>query len=232
MKSETGCLICGEELVYSTEATPKTCYYCGKTFESFESCAKGHFVCNECHSKDALSFVTDYCLTTENTDPVSMAADIMKHPSVKMHGPEHHYIVPAVLLTSYYKRINNPELLESALEKARKRSGDVKGGFCGYFGACGAGVGTGITMSIITGATPVSHEGFKLANEMTSRSLHVIAENGGPRCCKRDTFIAIKEAMNFMNENLGTDYIPDTEVSCEFYRFNNECKLTDCIFYQ
>ena len=31
-----------------------------------------------------------------------MAIEIMKSPMINMHGPEHHFLVPAVLITSYY----------------------------------------------------------------------------------------------------------------------------------
>ena len=38
------------------------------------------------------------------------------------------------------------------------RATDIKGGFCGFYGNCGAAVGTGIYVSIITGATPLTRE--------------------------------------------------------------------------
>jgi hypothetical protein len=31
-----------------------------------------------------------------------MALNLMKNPQIKMHGPEHHFLVPAVLLAAYY----------------------------------------------------------------------------------------------------------------------------------
>ncbi|VUT25840.1 MAG: hypothetical protein MOIL_01256 [Candidatus Methanolliviera sp. GoM_oil] len=55
------------------------------------------------------------------------------------------------------------------------------GGFCGYHGDCGAAVGTGIFISLITDATPLSKHEWKLSNLMTAKSLLSIANHGGPR---------------------------------------------------
>lgn len=228
---KNGCMICGEDLVYHTDNKDYKCHYCGETFSARESCEAGHYVCDTCHSKDAKSFIIDFCLGSQSEDPLELSRDIMKHPSIKMHGPEHHFIVPAVLLTTYYNKTGETKKLDSSLKTALKRSGDVKGGFCGFHGACGAAIGAGIFASIITNATPVSERGFKLSNELTAGALTKIAAHGGPRCCKRDTFLAIKDGMKFLNEKFGLDYEIDTETTCEFYRFNNECKTVDCVFY-
>ena len=57
-------------------------------------------------------------------------------------------------------------------------------------------MGTGIFISLITDATPLSKEDWGLANRMTAASLNTIAEHGGPRCCKRDSFLAIMDAIH------------------------------------
>ena len=91
------------------------------------------------------------------------------------------------------------------IAKARQRAEHVLGGFCGFYGNCGAAVGTGIFMSLITDATPLSHEEWRLSNLMTARSLLTIAHAGGPRCCKRNSFLAIAEAVRFAQERFGVE---------------------------
>ena len=45
-------------------------------------------------------------------------------------------------------------------------------------------------ISIISGATPLKNEPWGLANKMTSKALDAIGSIGGPRWCKRDSYMA------------------------------------------
>jgi hypothetical protein len=115
----------------------------------------------------------------------------MKNPQIKMHGPEHHFLVPAVLFTAYQNQTGEKDGRRSKLEIIRNRAELVKGGFCGTHGTCGAAIGAGIFCSVITDTTPLSTDTWRLSNKITAHCLISIAEHGGPRCCKRDTFISI-----------------------------------------
>ena len=87
-------------------------------------------------------------------------------------------------------------------------------------------------MSVITEATPLTEESWGLANEMTGHVLVSIGKNGGPRCCKRNTFIAIVEASKVVEERLGVklyDY-EDDMVKCEFKKYNKQCIGKRCPF--
>ena len=231
MESKTGCLVCGKELIYTDASEKMNCQYCHQTFESNVKCIDGHFICDTCHSAPTVEIIQNFCNTTDLTDPLEIAVTLMKHPSVKMHGPEHHYLVPASLLTAYYNHLNDQLQKETKLKKASKRAKNVLGGFCGYYGTCGAAVGTGIFISLITDATPLSKEEWKLSNLMTSQSLEIIAKNGGPRCCKRNTFLAIQEASNFLTEHFDVKLELNKNIICEFNSMNKECKKNDCLFF-
>ena len=149
-----------------------------------------------------------------------------------MHGPEHHFLVPAVLLTAYYNTLRISEnRRREGLKKARERAEKVLGGFCGFYGDCGAAVGTGIMISVITGATPLSKQEWRLCNLMTAKSLLTIANHGGPRCCKRNSFLAIAEAVQFLKEYLGTTVPVNTTFLCEFSSLNKECLAEECPFH-
>lgn len=225
------CLICKEEVLYEKESKPRTCYYCRETYESSIICKNGHYVCDSCHSSYAVTVITNYCLNTTSTSPLHMALDLMKHPSVNMHGPEHHYLVPAVLTTAFVIKNSNQEILVKLLKEAQKRSRNILGGFCGFYGACGAGVGCGIYASLILQASPLSENEWGLCNLMTSKALESISKPGGPRCCKRDTFLAIESAISFTKEYLNTDLDAYPDLICTFSSLNKECLIDKCKFH-
>jgi hypothetical protein len=180
----------------------------------------------------ANDLIERFTIGSASKDPVRMAITLMKGPAVKMHGPEHHFLVPAVLLSAYYNVKAEPAKKEAGIRKARQRAEKVLGGFCGFYGNCGAAVGTGIFMSIMTDATPLSQREWRLSNLMCADSLHAIADSGGPRCCKRDSFLAILEALRFVKEQFRTEMGtgPDA-VKCEFHHLNKECRKAECRFY-
>jgi len=226
-----GCFLCAEELVYSQSYGEKTCYYCGELFSSNVCCPNNHFVCDSCHSSSAKDLIAKTCMQSTATDPIELANILMKSPQVKMHGPEHHFLVPAVLLTAYYNSKGDLANKSSAILIAQKRAETVPGGYCGTHGNCGAAVGTGIFISIITGSTPLAEEEWKLSNEMTGHSLLAIAKQGGPRCCKRDSFTAIQTAIDYLEKHFNID-LPKNEISCSFSHMNKQCKFSDCQYYQ
>jgi hypothetical protein len=227
---KSGCLICGKNLQYSQMARTLQCEICGREFESAAVCEGGHFVCDQCHAGAGLSSISTLAMETESGNPVAIANKMMKNPLVNMHGPEHHYLVVAALLAAYKNSGGQTDLAE-ALTAARQRAEKVPGGICGHWGCCGAAIGSGIFVSLITGASPMSVEEWRLANSMTSQSLSAIAANGGPRCCKRDTYLAIITAAAFVKEHLGTDMEVSELVLCPFYKANSSCRKRACPFY-
>ena len=64
---------------------------------------------------------------------------------------------------------------------------------------------------------------------MTAKSLEGIAEIGGPRCCKRDSFLSILAAIDFVKDNFGVE-MEKPEVVCRFSAQNNQCIGKRCPF--
>ncbi len=231
MTHQSGCLICGEDLVYFQGLRTFSCAICGGEFEGDASCGRGHYVCNACHSGNANDWIEGYCMHSTATNPVEIAMTLMHSPKVKMHGPEHHFLVPAVLLTAYYNVRGDNGAKKKKLRQARKRGENVLGGFCGFYGACGAGVGTGIFISLMTDSTPLSEKGWRLSNLMTAQSLEQIACHGGPRCCKRDTFLALQSAQVFLEQNFDVSLPISEPIMCGFSDMNKECLEGACPYY-
>ena len=150
-------------------------------------------------SRPANDFIEQYCAVTDEADPLAMALTLMRNPSLKMHGPEHHFLVSAVLITAWCIERENRDRTPLLLAEARFRAEDTRGDFCGKHGGCGAAMGAGIAYSIITGSSPLSAQEWRLANLMAATCLTAVAETGGPRCCKRDAFLSIMTAVEFLN---------------------------------
>jgi hypothetical protein len=226
-----GCAVCGKELVYMPTQQRMECFFCHKTADANAKCVDNHFVCDVCHSLAADELIETTCVASSSRNPSELALVLMRSPQVKMHGPEHHFMVPAVLIAAYYNTRNDLEKKAAKIKEARQRASKVLGGFCGFYGDCGAAVGTGIYLSLVTNTTPLSRRTWKLSNLMTAQSLLTIANHGGPRCCKRNTFLALKEAVNFTKENLGVTMEFNDKITCEFTDFNKECLHNECLFY-
>ena len=116
------------------------------------------------------------------------------------------------------------------LAEARRRAEAVPGGFCGFQGACGAGVGVGIFTSVATAATPLARETWGAANRATGRALTVIGGLGGPRCCKRTTWLAILTGIRVAKEVLGVK-LEGRGGGCDWAAENAECLGTPCPFH-
>ena len=203
------------------------CALCHKKEPSKTRCKEGHYVCSECHTAgmDALIGV---CLREASKDPVEIMTRLMDQPFCHMHGPEHHVMVGAALLTAY-KNAGGEIDLPQALAEMMSRGKGVPGGVCGFWGACGAGISTGIFVSILSKATPLTEESFGLSNLMTSRALEKIGTVGGPRCCKRDSFLSILAAIDFVKEHFGVE-LDRHEVVCSYAAQNNQCIGKRCPF--
>lgn len=226
-----GCLICGLELEYTREPDALICCFCGKEFNESVKCPSGHYVCDACHSSGPNDIIERFCLNTSLIDPIEMAELVMSHPEFKMHGPEHHFLVPAVLVTAFYNLRGEYKIKAEKLAIARQRSEKVPGGYCGSHGNCGAGVGAGIFFSIITGTTPLSGETWQLSNLLTGTCLVEIAKKGGPRCCKRDTFTALTHTLKFVDEKLELNIPAKQDMKCKFFRSNKQCLGAQCEYF-
>ena len=181
-------------------------------------------------------YITEECLSDyeekEIIQPTELAVRLMEFSEMKMHCPQHHYLIPAVMLTAAYKIQGRPaKMLRDDLTEAMMRSKNVLAGFCGLYGSCGAAVGLGIFASILTEATPYTVETWALANRIVAESLTKIAEINGPRCCKRNTYLALQLAEKFVKEHYGLDMGTTDQIVCGFYKQNQECKKKECPYF-
>ncbi len=225
----SGCLLCGKPLVYEKTPVPRVCSICGEESLSDCACEDGHFVCDRCHTAGLDSFFIPLLLQSTEKDPLRLLEVVMALPQVHLHGPEHHAIVPCVLLTAFHNNGGGNEL-RGDLAAALKRGKQVPGGTCGYWGVCGAAAGAGIYLSVLTGSSPVNESAWALPQQLVARCLEANVAAGGPRCCKRTSRLAITEAARFTKELFGVE-MPLSEIRCGYFRQNRECIGRSCPYF-
>lgn len=230
MEHKQNCLVCGENLKYFTAPQKLSCLICGNEFETTVVCQNGHYICDTCHAHRAVDLIGVVCTETASKNPFEIMQALMKQTAIHMHGPEHHTLVGAALLSAY-RNCGGEIDLEKAIKEMQRRGQQVPGGVCGFWGCCGAAISTGIFISIITDATPLKQKEWQLSNLMTAQALQEIAVLGGPRCCKRDSFTAVREAVAFVKEYFDLQMELPEKICCAFSSFNEQCKRKACPYY-
>jgi len=174
MKEE--CLICGAPLEYLETDVQMQCEICRKKELAKTRCINGHYVCSDCHMQ-GLDSIVELCLRETACDPIAIVERMMALPSCHMHGPEHHVMVGAALLTAYHNAGGDIALSDALMEMLRRGK-----------------------------SVP-----------------------GGPRCCKRDSFLSILTAIDFVKEHFGIA-LQKPEVVCRYAAQNNQCIGKRCPF--
>ncbi len=186
---------------------------------------------------EATMYITEECLRIYKEKDTIQSTEIGLHlmdaPQLKMHCPQHHYLIPAAMLTAAYKAQARPvEMLQNDLMEAMMRAKNILPAFCGLYGNCGAAVGLGIYISILTDSDQYSVHTWALANKIVGECLLKISEIDGPRCCKRSSYIALQVGEKFSKEELGLDLGTTEFNQCTHYlRNKEECKKSECPFF-
>lgn len=224
------CLVCGNELINCSQPIEMVCSFCGKAEKTNSYCPENHFVCSNCSTINPKDIVKTICLQSKKTDPIDLAKEIMASPAIRMHGPEHHFITPAVLLTVLANFTNERQKLEEKILKAEEMATQMAPACSWHLGTCGAALGASIFLIIWKGLDPNDEKSWEEGNFIVANSLKRIAELGSPRCCKRDTYIALEESIEYLRSHYGID-LPVSEPKCVFSLRNRTCKHEECIFY-
>ena len=175
--------------------------------------------------------ILEACLQEKSKNPVEIFMNIAQMDFVRMHGPEHHILDGAALLTAYFNAGGNIDL-KMSLEEIINRGMKMPGATCGMWGVCGAVSSIGAALSIIDGTGPLSSDSsWGKHMQFTSKALGSLSEVGGPRCCKRDAFLAFQQAIAFVNENYDVR-LDENEIKCIYSSRNEQCIKERCPFYE
>jgi hypothetical protein len=166
------------------------------------------------------------CEKSKSTSPYEIFHDIAKKDFVRIHGPEHHILDGACILTAFHNAEGKLNLSE-ALNKLMFEGLRMPGAACGLWGVCGAVTSIGAALAIIDGTGPLSGEDWGSHMKYTSAALARLSETGGPRCCKRDAFAAMEEAAGYIAERYGVT-LDMPEIICDFSPLNKQCIGEKC----
>lgn len=177
------------------------------------------------------SRIKTLCLTLTSTNPVEIARTLMSDPLINIHGPEHHILDGSAFLTALHNAGASFDL-DAALDEMAVRGQKMPGATCGQWGVCGSASSVGAALSILHSTTPLSDsEYYKDNMRLTSQVLAALSEIGGPRCCKRNGFLALHTAADFVREHYGI-VLETGEISCDFSSRNKQCIASRCPFFR
>jgi len=124
------------------------CYFCNKEEKSEWLCENGHYICDDCRIAEYDEILEIVIDNTDLKNPYKIANKIMSHRSFNAHGIEHHFLVPAVILTS----LRNQNVIDIDTRKilaVTYKIKDIPYGACGSRGICEACSGAGFPKRII-----------------------------------------------------------------------------------
>lgn len=225
-RHESGCLLCGAELAYGGQEATQICEFCGEEHRSAMRCPEGHFVCDACHAADALAAIERICSDGAETDMISLFGRARVHPAISAHGPEHHALIPAIVVTSC--RNAGYDAPAGALRSAIDRGAKVPGGSCGYMGVCGAAAGVGAGFAALLEASPLHPVNRQAVLSVVADATRRLSSLEAARCCQRDGYLALQAAAEWAPELLGVSPTASAPLRCEQIALNRECLGREC----
>jgi len=228
LRHSSGCMVCGKPIAYHEQDTPRTCRFCAGTINANTSCRDGHFVCDTCHGSEVLDVVRHICITTDQTDMVTLVETIRAHPGFPVHGPEHHFMIPGAILAAY--RNAGGTIADEAIINGIDRGRAIPGGTCAFWGCCGAVAGAGIALSIILGANPLVADKRRLVQEAVSKIAAAVGATEAARCCRRETLTVLTQVAGISRILLSIALSAGNPGDCPQVHKNRECITDACPF--
>ena len=164
------------------------------------------------------------------TNPVKIFQAMAGKDYISMHGPEHHVLDGACILTAY-RNAGGQIDLDEALNRLLAEGLRMPGAMCGLWGVCGAITSIGAALSILDHTGPLSTDGtWGEHMSFTADAIRELGEINGPRCCKRDAFTAMKHAVDYINRHYDVTLGYETPV-CGYSPRNPQCIGTRCPYH-
>ena len=180
--------------------------------------------------EERVKYIIDTCVSAGDTNPIAIFNNVTSGDPVRMHGPEHHILDGACILTAFRNAGGHIDL-KSALERLAAEGVRMPGAACGLWGVCGAVTSIGAALAIIDGTGPLSEDdSWGSHMQFTSAALKALSEIGGPRCCKRDAIISMQTAVEYINSRYDVRLECDNFI-CGFSNRNEQCLKERCPFY-
>ena len=161
-------------------------------------------------------------LNSTSSNPIEIVNEIMNKEYVNIHGPEHHFLDGGAFMTAFYNS-KGLKVSKEQLDELELRAKKMPGAMCGQWGVCGAVASLGASLAIINKTGPLTDNDYYKDNmEYTSQVLEVMSKIGGPRCCKRNAFLAISLVVKFVDRKYNVKMICN-DIKCQYSHKNLQC---------
>lgn len=174
--------------------------------------------------------IEEICLGTDNTDAAAIADALMYDRRIRLHGPEHHFLTAAAILTAYCN-MYKPDDKYRFIQMAKSRTVRIPVAVCALYGTCGAMMGAGAAVSIILTAHPFNADVLYAVNKITASIQDELAGYRSIRCCKRAVRASVGGAAAGLNEICGTK-LPVHHTACTFSSINESCIEEACRYFE
>ena len=223
------CQFCATPLRQLPNAVGARCMVCGERGKTRTWCTAGHFVCDDCRGTELMGLLEAMLGEERSVDPVETFLRMRSRPDFGMNGPHHHALVAAAFLVAYHDLHGEPAWAD-VLDALQSAATELPGGTCGYWGACSAGLAVGMAYCAILGSDPTSGLPRSIAHRAVSAILDRIAQDTGPRCCRRDCLLALQVGCELSTELLPRAVPTSHGAKCEQAADNPECSGEACPF--
>ncbi len=225
-------MICGSILEYLAQSQVATCSYCGAKDSGHIICPNGHYVCDACHNRDAMTIIEDMARTTTSKDPFEIAELMLGIPGLPMLGCQHAHIAGGAFIASI-KNEGSRSVTNDDIDEVFKRTAkQAHGGYCGLTGVCGIAPAIGACFSVLTGARCGTDKEQRITMEAVTRVSRVITDLTGPSCCRAYIWKSLEVAVVYLKESLGVMLPTRSDIQCySSARHPHGCREADCPYY-
>ena len=210
-----------------------TCSYCGKAEHGHIRCPNGHYICDLCHNRDAMTTIEDIARTSKSKDPFEIADLMMSNPGLPMLGCQHAYIAGGAFMAAVKnegsRSVTNKDLDEVFMRTEKQ----AHGGYCGLSGVCGIAPAIGSSFSVLTGSKCGTDREQRITMEAVTRVSRAITDLTGPSCCKAYVWSALDVAVEYLRESLGIILpLHKERIACSYtQRHPHGCREERCPFF-
>ena len=199
------------------------------------SCAKGHYVCDECHGRGVFDLVKDYIAVCKSRNPLEIAEILMGYNDiVPMLGCENAWIAAGALITAI-KNDGSITVTDDQVQEALNRTArQAIGGYCGLTGVCGIAPAIGACFSVILGAACPKDRETATTMKVVAQIVNTIANETGPCCCKNFVRKSLTEAIKLVKEHLCVSLpIVSENIICQHVeRHPHGCRKEKCSYFE
>ena len=181
-----------------------------------------------CSRRTALQ-IARQCWQLQDRDMLALLQRMRGLGLVPMHGPEHHGLVAAIVLTAY--RNAGGELAEQAVTETVLRANSIPGGSCGKLGICGAAVGLGTALATLLYSSPLDGQKRALVQQAVCQATESIASLNAPRCCQRECALTLRVAAELSEKILPVRLTAKQSYDCVQFELCDECVGQRCLLH-